>query len=58
MHPRHIARIVFPKVNKGKTMPNKDWIHVQGCVNTMTAWIPLGPVPRTAGGLTALRGTN
>jgi hypothetical protein len=58
VHPRHIARIVFPNVNEGKTMPHQDWIHVQGCVNTMTAWIPLGPVPKASGGLVALRGSS
>ena len=58
VHPRHIGRIVFPNRNEGKTMPHQDWIHVQGDTMTMTAWLPLGPVPRSAGGLAMLKGSS
>jgi hypothetical protein len=57
VHPRNIGRIILPRQNAHKTMPHQDWIHTQGCPQTMTGWLPLGEVPPDDGGLAILEGS-
>ena len=57
-HPRHIARVVLPRHNELKTLPHQDWIHVQGAVETLTAWVPLGRCRREDGALAVLLGSS
>ncbi len=54
-HPRNIARVLLPAPNAEPTPPHQDFIHIQGAVDTWTAWFPLGDCPRTLGGLSVLR---
>jgi ectoine hydroxylase-related dioxygenase (phytanoyl-CoA dioxygenase family) len=58
VHPRNIARIVFPQNQKFTTPAHQDWIHVQGTPETYTAWIPLSDCPRSFGNLTVLVGSH
>ena len=58
VHPRNIGRIILPRVNEYKTMPHQDWVHIQGCPNTMTGWLPLGEVSPDDGGLAILEGSS
>ncbi|MCG3199788.1 MAG: hypothetical protein GHCLOJNM_04313 [bacterium] len=58
LHPRHIARIVFPNATEETTPPHQDYIHIRGSKNTLTAWFPLGDCPRDLGGLMALEGSH
>lgn len=50
-HARNIARIIFPQNTKFTTPAHQDYIHIQGTVDTWTAWIPLGDCPRQLGSL-------
>ncbi len=54
VHPRNIARIIFPHNEKYTTPAHQDFIHVQGTTNTWTAWSPLGDCPQELGGLAVL----
>ena len=36
LHPRHIARLIFPKFEKETTPPHQDYIHIQGSKETLT----------------------
>lgn len=56
--PMTIARIAFPRDNERATQPHQDWIYVQGSVDTISAWAPLGDVPEEVGGLMVLRGSH
>jgi hypothetical protein len=58
VHPRNIARVMFPQHNDFKTPPHQDFIHIQGTEATYTAWIPLGDCPRDLGGLEVLVGSH
>ena len=57
-HPRNIARVLLPGPNARATPPHQDFIHVQGAVETWTAWFPLGDCPRELGGLSVLRASH
>jgi len=58
VHPRNIARIIFPQNVKYTTPAHQDFIHVQGAEETWTAWIPLGDCPRDLGSLALLPGSH
>ena len=58
VHPRNIGRIILPQKNDFKTMPHQDWVHIQGCANTVTGWLPLGDVSVDDGGLAVLEGSS
>jgi ectoine hydroxylase-related dioxygenase (phytanoyl-CoA dioxygenase family) len=58
VHPRNIARIIFPRNTKYTTPAHQDYIHIQGTPETFTAWIPLGDCPREFGSLSILAGSH
>ncbi len=58
VHPRNIARIVFPHLTSHTTPAHQDYIHIQGTEETWTAWIPLGDCPRELGSLAVLAGSH
>lgn len=58
VHPRNIARIIFPHNVRFTTPAHQDYVHIQGTENTWTAWIPLGDCPRGLGGLAVMLGSH
>jgi ectoine hydroxylase-related dioxygenase (phytanoyl-CoA dioxygenase family) len=58
VHPRNIARVMFPQNNTFTTPAHQDYVHIQGTPDTWTAWIPLGDCPRELGGLEVLPGSH
>ncbi len=58
LHPRHIARVIFPNSEEETTPPHQDYIHIRGTKNTLTAWFPTGDCPRELGGLIVLEGSH
>jgi ectoine hydroxylase-related dioxygenase (phytanoyl-CoA dioxygenase family) len=58
VHPRNIARVMFPQNNAYTTPAHQDYVHIQGTENTWTAWIPLGDCSRQLGGLEVLAGSH
>ena len=58
VHPRNIARIVFPRLTAHTTPAHQDYIHIQGTEDTWTAWIPLGDCPKILGSLAILAGSH
>lgn len=58
VHPRNIARVMFPQNNVHTTPAHQDYVHIQGTEETWTAWIPLGDCPRELGGLEVLPGSH
>jgi hypothetical protein len=58
VHPRNIARIIFPQNTKFTTPAHQDYIHIQGTPETFTSWIPLGDCPREFGSLSVLAGSH
>jgi hypothetical protein len=58
VHPRNIARIIFPQNTKFTTPAHQDYIHIQGTPETFTSWIPLGDCPRELGSLSILAGSH
>ena len=58
VHPRNIARIIFPQNTKYTTPAHQDFIHIQGAPETFTSWIPLGDCPRALGSLSILAGSH
>ena len=58
VHPRNIARIIFPHNVRFTTPAHQDYVHIQGTENTWTAWIPLGDCPRALGGLAVMLGSH
>jgi hypothetical protein len=58
VHPRNIARVMFPQNNRFTTPAHQDYVHIQGTEETWTAWIPLGDCPRELGGLEVLAGSH
>lgn len=51
LHPRNIARIVFPQTEHFTTPPHQDYVHIQGTPNVYTTWIPLSDCPQALGGV-------
>lgn len=58
LHPRHIARLIFPRFEQETTPPHQDYIHIKGSPETLTIWFPLGDCPFELGGLTVLSGSR
>lgn len=58
VHPRNIARIVFPQNTRFTTPAHQDYVHIQGAEQTYTAWIPLGDCPRSRGSLAVMLGSH
>lgn len=58
VHPRNIARLIFPQNTLHTTPAHQDYIHIQGTEETWTAWVPLGDCPRTLGSLEVLPGSH
>lgn len=56
--PMTIARVAFPRDNARATQPHQDWIYVQGSMDTLSCWAPLGDVPVEVGGLKLLAGSH
>jgi ectoine hydroxylase-related dioxygenase (phytanoyl-CoA dioxygenase family) len=58
VHPRHIARIAYPRAEFFTTPPHQDHVLIQGTPETYTFWMPLLDCPRTLGGLAVLPGSH
>ncbi|MDW8028318.1 MAG: phytanoyl-CoA dioxygenase family protein, partial [Armatimonadota bacterium] len=58
VHPRNIARIVFPGTDYYATPPHQDYVHIQGAFETYTVWIPLTDCPLEVGPLAMLPGSH
>jgi hypothetical protein len=58
VHPRNIARIIFPQNTVFTTPAHQDYIHIQGTEETCTAWMPLGDCPVSLGSLIVLAGSH
>ncbi len=58
VHPRNIARIVFPETGYYATPPHQDYVHIQGTMETYTVWIPLTDCPLEVGPLAILPGSH
>ncbi|MCC6485070.1 MAG: phytanoyl-CoA dioxygenase family protein [Armatimonadetes bacterium] len=58
IHPRNIARIIFPQNVKHTTPAHQDFVHIQGTPDTWTAWTPLGDCPIEQGALAFLIGSH
>ena len=58
VHPRNIARVMFPQNNRFTTPAHQDYVHIQGATETWTAWFPLGDCPLELGGLEVLAGSH
>jgi hypothetical protein len=58
VHPRKIARVVFPQRPDYTTPAHQDFAHIQGTPDCFTTWIPLGDAPVVSGGLRILRGSH
>ena len=56
VHPRNIGRLTYPGSERA-TPPHQDFPLVQGAVDTLTAWVPLGDCPTALGGLRVLTGS-
>ena len=57
VHPRKIVRIGLPK-DPYVVAAHQDFPLIQGTVDTLTAWIPLGDCPDDLGGLRVLPGSQ
>lgn len=57
VHPRKIARTSLPQDDE-YTRPHQDYRLIQGTVDTLTCWVPLGDCPATLGSLRMLRGSH
>ncbi|HEY8743987.1 MAG TPA: phytanoyl-CoA dioxygenase family protein [Chloroflexota bacterium] len=51
VHPRNIARVIFPENTTFTTPAHQDFIHIKGTADTYTCWFPLGDCPPELGGL-------
>jgi hypothetical protein len=58
VHPRNIARIIFPQNTQYTTPAHQDYIYIQGTPETFTSWIPLSDCPREFGSLSILVGSH
>jgi len=58
VHPRNIARIIFPQAAQFTTPAHQDYIHIQGTEETWTAWMPLSDCPQELGSLAVLPGSH
>ena len=58
VHPRNIARVIFPANEEFTTPAHQDYIHIRGTPDTYTSWIPLGDCPEEMGSLAVLAGSH
>jgi hypothetical protein len=58
VHPRNIARVMFPQNTQFTTPAHQDYVHIQGTEETYTAWIPLADCPVELGSLEVLPGSH
>jgi len=58
VHPRNIARVIFPQNVAYTTPAHQDFIHIKGTPDTYTCWFPLGGCPVEMGGLAVLAGSH
>jgi hypothetical protein len=58
IHPRHIARMMFPVKTTAPTPPHQDHIFIQGAKAVYTCWLPLGDCSEAMGGLQVMRGSH
>ncbi|MEM7536488.1 MAG: phytanoyl-CoA dioxygenase family protein [Chloroflexota bacterium] len=58
VHPRNIARIVYPQTAHFTTPAHQDFVHIQGAKATYTAWFPLSDCPKDMGTLIVLAGSH
>lgn len=56
VHPRKIARFGQPQASE-YTLPHQDYRLVQGTVDALTVWLPLGHAPVALGGLRVAAGS-
>ena len=57
VHPRKIARTSLPNDDE-YTRPHQDYRLIQGSVDTLTCWVPLGDCPASLGSLRMLQGSH
>ena len=57
-HPLHVIRNVFPNKAEYTTRAHQDYVHIQGTVETYTAWIPFHDCPKKMGGLAVADGSH
>ena len=57
-HPRLITRAIFPRRDAFTTPPHQDFIPIQGTPDTYTAWLPLGDLPSSMGGVEIAEGSH
>lgn len=57
VHPRKIARTSLPQDDE-YTRPHQDFRLIQGTVDSLTSWLPLGDCPASLGGLRVLQGSH
>lgn len=57
-HPAHICRIGPPSPGAMPTPAHQDYRLIQGCLDTLTTWLPLGSAPPEIGGLRVLAGSQ
>ena len=48
-HPAHICRIAPPSPGANPTPIHQDYRFIQGCVDTLTTWLPLSAAPPEIG---------
>jgi hypothetical protein len=58
VHPRNIARVIFPQNTAYTTPAHQDFIHIKGSAETYTCWFPLGACPPELGGLAIMAGSH
>lgn len=56
-HPAHICRIAPPSPGAKPTPIHQDYRFIQGCIDTLTTWLPLSAAPPEIGGLRVLSGS-
>lgn len=58
VHPRNIARVIFPENTTFTTPAHQDFVHIKGAADTYTCWFPLGDCPLELGGLAIMAGSH
>jgi hypothetical protein len=56
-HPAHICRIAPPSPGAKPTPIHQDYRFIQGCIDTLTTWLPLSAAPPEIGGLRVFAGS-
>jgi ectoine hydroxylase-related dioxygenase (phytanoyl-CoA dioxygenase family) len=49
-HPCTIGRVAFPD-NERATPAHQDYLYIQGSIDTISCWVPIGDTPAAVGGL-------